>query len=175
VRLGVARDDLPQRPVELQLVEAQPLPRRLGALDQGWRAQLGQLPGAGRDLGQELAAPVSCADIPPGDRAEPDGQGLGQRLAGTCPDGCRDRLGEGATAGDRRRIGPVGLANGPPSGEARSRAGMSAQLTGANWRTRRALTTEAWMARPAMSRCASRAQPPDAYITARRPGSSRAA
>ena len=76
LQLRVAGDRVLQQPVERDLVLAQPPQRGLGALDQGGRAQMGQLLAARADLGQELP-PVS--------------QGLGQRLAGTGP----DRVGAG--------------------------------------------------------------------------------
>ena len=105
----VAGDGVAQQAVELDLVAAQPLQRGLGLFDQGWRAQMGQLLGSRGDLGQQLAAPVSCADIPPGDRGGPDGQGLGQGFVRPGPNRGRGRLGERPVTGDHRGIQAIGL------------------------------------------------------------------
>jgi hypothetical protein len=81
--LRVAGDGLAQERVELGLLLAQPLERRLGALDQRRRAQVAELLAAGGDLVQELAAV-----------AEQLGQGRAARRApASAPGGRRRRTG----------------------------------------------------------------------------------
>ena len=95
---GSAADGVAHQLVELGLVAAQSLQRRLRPLDQAGCAQLAQLLGARRDLGQELAA---------------IGQQLGQGVARAGPDRRRHGPGEGAVAGDDRGIEAIGLGQAP--------------------------------------------------------------
>ena len=92
-QLGGSGDGLADQSVELGLVLAQLAQRRLGALDQGGRAQMAELLGTRGDLGQQLAAA---------------GQDLAQRLARPGPDRGRRRSGALPRRSGRSRRHPAG-------------------------------------------------------------------